>query len=81
MFDDLPGLRWDSVGENHLELHHQVASLGGAFGHRKPLASEPPHSSRFDHIAAGERHHPAVQSRDVYRAAAESLRRKRRRTY
>ncbi|KAF3848640.1 hypothetical protein F7725_015137 [Dissostichus mawsoni] len=30
------------------QQHHQgqVASLGGAFGQRKPLASEPPHSSR-----------------------------------
>lgn len=52
VLDDLSGLWWDSVGEGHLELNHQVAPLGWAFGQGKAFASQPPDSTGFDNIAA-----------------------------
>lgn len=73
VLDDLTGLWWDPVGEEHLELHHQVASLGRALGHRKTFAPQPPHSAGLDHVAAGQRHHSVVKSWDVNGAATESL--------
>lgn len=73
MLDDLSGLRWDSVWEGHLELNHQVASLGWAFGQGKAFAPQPADSTGFDDIAARQRHHPVVKRWNVYCAAAESL--------
>lgn len=73
MLDDLAGLRRDPVGEEHLELHHQVASLGRALGQGQTLAPQPPHGARFDDVAARQRHHPVVECGDVNGAATESL--------
>ena len=73
MLDDLAGLRWDPVGEEHLELHHQVAALGRALGHGQPLAPQPPHRPWLDDVAARQRHHPVVKCRDVDCASAERL--------
>lgn len=73
VLDDLPGLRWDPIREEHLELHHQVASLRRALGEGQTLAPQPPDGAGFDHVAARQRHHPAVQRWDVDCAAAESL--------
>lgn len=52
MLDDLAGLRRDPVGEEHLELHHQVAPLGWALGQGQTFAPQPPDSTRFDNVAA-----------------------------
>lgn len=52
VLDDLAGLRWDPVGEEHLELHHQVAPLGRALGQGQSFAPQPPDSTWFDNIAA-----------------------------
>lgn len=73
MLDDLSGLWWDPVGEQHLELHHEVAPLGRALGQGQALAPQPPDSTRFDDVAARQRHHAVVKCWDVYCAAAESL--------
>lgn len=73
MLDDLAGLWWDPVGEEHLELHHQVAPLGRALGQGQALAPEPPEGAGFDNVAARQRHHPVVKRGDVDCAAAESL--------
>lgn len=73
MLDDLARLRRDPVGEEHLELHHQVSPLGRALGHRQTFAPEPPDGPRFDDVAARQRHHPVVKCRNVNRAATESL--------
>lgn len=73
VLDDLPGLWWDPVGEQHLELHHEVAPLGRALGQGQPLTAQPPDSTWFDDVAARQRHHAVVKCRDVYCAAAESL--------
>lgn len=53
VLDYFSGLGWDPVGEEHLELHHQVAALGRALGQRQTLAPEPPESTGFDNVAAG----------------------------
>ena len=53
VLDDLAGLRWDPVGEEHLELHHQVAPLRRALGQGQALAPQPPHGTWFDNVAAG----------------------------
>ena len=73
VLDDLAGLWRDPVGEEHLELHHQVAALGRALGHGEALAPQPPDSTGFDDVAARQRHHPLVERGDVDCAAAESL--------
>lgn len=77
MLDDLAGLWWDPVGEEHLELHHQVAALGRALGQGQTLAPQPADSTGFDHVAARQRHHPVVKCWDVNCAATESLEGKR----
>lgn len=73
MLDDLARLRRDPVGEDHLELHHQVASLGRALGQRQALAPQPPDGAGLDDVAARQGHHPVVERRDVNCAAAERL--------
>lgn len=73
MLDDLAGLRRDPVGEEHLELHHQVAPLRRALGHGQAFAPQPPNGPRLDDVAARQGHHAVVKSRDVDGAAAESL--------
>lgn len=73
MLDDLARLWRDPVGEEHLELHHQVASLGRALGQRQALAPQPPDGAGLDDVAARQGHHAVVKRRDVDRAAAERL--------
>lgn len=73
VLDDLAGLWWDSVGEEHLELHHQVASLRWALRQRQALAPQPPDGAGLDDIAAWQGHHPVVECRDIDCAAAECL--------
>lgn len=73
VLDDLAGLWRDPVGEEHLELHHQVASLARALGHGQALAPQPPDSTWLDDVAARQRHHPVVKCWDVNCEAAESL--------
>ena len=73
VLDDLPGLGRYPVGEEHLELHHQVPALGGRLVVGQPLASQPADGARFDDVAARQRHHPVVEGGDVHRASAQSL--------
>lgn len=73
MLDDLARLRWDPVREEHLELHHQVASIGRALGQGQAFAPQPPDGAGFDDITAWQRHHPIVQCGNVNCAATESL--------
>lgn len=73
VLDDLAGLWWDPVREEHLELHHQVASLGWALGQGQAFAPQSPDSTWFDNVAAWERHHPVVKCWNVNCAATESL--------
>lgn len=73
VLDDLARLRRDPVGEEHLELHHQVAPLRRALRHGQAFAPQPPDGSRLDDVAARQGHHAVVKRRDVDGAAAESL--------
>jgi len=77
VLDDLARLRRDPVGEEHLELHHQVAPLRRALGQGQTLAPEPPDGPWLDDVGARQRHHPVVESRDVNRAATKSLEERR----
>lgn len=52
VLDDLTGLRWDPVGEKHLELHQQVATLRWALGQGQTFAPQSPDCTWFDNIAA-----------------------------
>lgn len=73
VLDDLAGLWRDPVGEEHLELHHQVASLGRALGQGQAFTPQSSDSTWFDDIAAWQWHHPVVKCWNVNCAAAESL--------
>lgn len=73
MLDDFPRLRWDSVGEEHLELHHQVAPPRWAAGDGQALATEAPHGTGPDHVAAWQGHEAVVQRGNIDRAAAKRL--------
>lgn len=77
VLDDFTGLGWDPVREEHLELHHQVASLGWALGQGQTFAPQPPDSTRFNNITAWQRHHSVVKCGDINCAATESLETKR----
>lgn len=52
VFDDLFGLGRDPVREDHLELHHQVATCGGGLGVGQPLAPQPPDGAGLDDVTA-----------------------------
>lgn len=77
VLDDLAGLWWDSVGEEHLELHHQVASLRRALGQGQAFAPQASDGTGFNDVAARKRHHAVVKCGDVDCAATESLQTKR----
>lgn len=77
MLDDLAGLRRDPVGEEHLELHHQVAALRRALWHGQAFAPQPPDGTWLDDVAARQGHHAVVKRRDVDGAAAESLQKRK----
>ena len=77
MFDYLPGLGWDPVWEQDLELHQQVAPLRGGPGQWQALPPQAPHRARLYDVNAGQRHHAVVQRWHVDRASAESLEERR----
>lgn len=77
VLDDLAGLRRDPVRKLHLELHQQVTTLGRALGQGQAFAPQAPDGPRFDDIAAGHRHHAAVEGGNVNGAATQSLERER----
>lgn len=75
VLDDLAGLRRDPVWKLHLELHQQITPLGRALGQGQAFAPQAPDGTRLDDVAAGHRHGPAVEGRDVDGAATQSLER------
>lgn len=77
MLDYLTGLGWDPIGEEHLELHHQVAALGGALGVGQTLTLQPADSTRFDDITAWQQHHSVVEGGDINCASTQSLEKRR----